>query len=393
MKVMLVHNRYRQPGGEDAVFDAERDLLLSAGDSVIEYTRSNDAISPDGFGSRSRLAISTVWSRESYSAIREAIRCGQPDVVHFHNTFPLISPAAYYACQESDVPVVQTLHNYRLLCPAATLLRNGSVCEACIGRAVAWPGVFHSCYRGSRHATAVVAAMLAFHRRRNTWIEQVDGYIALSEFSRQKFIEGGLPAARISVKPNFVHPDPGPRDGHGKHVVFAGRLSPEKGVWTMLEAWRRLAVRIPLVVAGDGPERSGLEVAAQPLEGVRFLGRIRRDELLLLMKEARFLVFPAESYENFPLSVAEAFACGLAVVASRLGAMAEIIDDGRTGLHFSTRDPDDLAAKVRWAWTHPVEMVEMGRAARAEYEAKYTGERNYDLLMEIYEQARADSGR
>src|SRR5205809_5447205 len=217
MRVLLVHNRYQQAGGEDEVFRAEGQILRAAGHRVVEHVRSNDEIGLSGLASRARLAAATVWARDSHRALREALRRDRPDIVHFHNTFPLISPAAYYVCREAGVPVVQTLHNYRLLCPVATFLRDGKICEACLGRSVAWPGILYGCYRGSRAATAAVAAMLAFHRSRNTWTGQVDYYIALTEFSRQKFIQGGLPADRMAVKPNFVYPDPGVSNGKGQY--------------------------------------------------------------------------------------------------------------------------------------------------------------------------------
>jgi len=231
--------------------------------------------------------------------------------------------------------------------------------------------------------------MLTFHRWRGTWSEQVDYYIALTQFSRQKFVEGGLPADRMAVKPNFVDPDPGPRRAPGSYALFLGRLSAEKGLATLLQAWKQLAVQIPLVLAGDGPERARLEAAVSDVGDVRFLGRVPREEVMAALHQARFVVFPTECYENFPLTVAEAFACGVPVIASRLGATAEIVTDGRTGLCFTPGDPDDLAAKVTWAWTRPHEMGAMGQAARAEYEAKYTPERNYEMLMEIYERAAA----
>ena len=387
MKVLLVHNRYQHPGGEDVVFAAEVELLTRAGHRVIQYVRWNEEIATRGWLGRARLAASTLWARDSYHAVRDLVRRECPDVAHFHNTFPLVSPAAYYACREGGVPVVQTLHNYRLLCPAATFLRNGRPCELCLGRGVPWPGVLHRCYRRSRAASAVVAAMLVYHRSRRTWSDQVNCYIALTEFSRQKFVQGGLPADRTIAKPNFVYPDPGPRRTEGRYALFVGRLSAEKGLTTLLEAWKRVPVPVPLVLAGDGPERARLEAAASDVGSVRFLGRLSREAVIAAMHQASFLVFPAECYENFPLAIAEAFACGVPVIATRLGAMAEIVADGRTGLHFAAGDPDDLAAKVVWALSHPHEMEAMGRAARAEYEAKYTSERNYEMLMEIYERA------
>jgi len=385
VKVLLVHNRYQHTGGEDTVFAAEAELLTRAGHQVIQYVRRNDEIADAGWLGRARLAASTLWARDSYRAVRDLVRREHPDVAHFHNTFPLISPAAYYACHEVGIPVVQTLHNYRLLCPAATFVRSGKPCELCIRRSVPWPGVLHRCYRESRAASATVAAMLTFHRWRGTWRDQVDCYIALTEFSRRKFVEGAIPANYVVVKPNFVHPDPGPRRAAGSYALFVGRLSVEKGLDTLAHAWKRLTERIPLVLAGDGPERTRLEAALSDVGGVRFLGRVSRQEVMAALHQASFVVFPTECYENFPLTVAEAFACGVPVIASRLGATAEIVADGRTGLYFTAGDPDDLAAKVTWAWTRPGEMRAMGHAARGEYEAKYTPERNYKMLMEIYE--------
>jgi len=389
MKVLLVHNRYQHSGGEDTVFAAEAELLTRAGHEVIQYVRQNDEIADARWLGRVRLAASTLWARDSYRAVRDLVQREHPDVAHFHNTFPLVSPAAYYACHKAGVPVVQTLHNYRLLCPAATFVRNGKPCELCIRRRVPWPGVLYRCYRESRAASAAVAAMLTFHHWRRTWTDQVDSYIALTEFSRRKFLEGSLPADRVVVKPNFVHPDPGGRLGAGSYALFVGRLSAEKGLATLAQAWKRLTDPIPLVVAGDGPERARLEAAVRGVGAVRFLGRLSREDVMAALHKATFVVFPTECYENFPLTVAEAFACGVPVIASRLGATAEIVVDGRTGLSFTPGDPDDLAAKVTWAWTRPDEMGAMGHAARAEYKAKYTPERNYRMLMEIYAGAAA----
>jgi glycosyltransferase involved in cell wall biosynthesis len=388
VKVLLVHNTYQQPGGEDVVFEQEHQMLKSAGHEVIIYRRSNwDADTYRGIRKLS-LAKGTVWASDTRRDFVQLLRDQKPEVVHVHNTFMMISPSIYSACHEAKVPVVQTLHNYRLLCPAATLFRDGKVCEECVGGSL-WHGIQHGCYHKSRPATAVVALMLASHRLRGTWDREIACFVALTEFSRGKFIEGGLPAEKIFVKPNFIHPDPDSRRGDGDSVVFVGRLSPEKRVSTVLAAWKRLRLPIPIKVIGGGPDQHQLEAQAalDGLTTVHFLGQTPREQTLAAINDARFLVFSSEWYENFPVTIGEAFACRTPVIASRMGAMKEIVSDGRTGLLFSPGDPEDLAQKVEWAWTHPDEMRAMGAEARREYELKYTAEKNYPILMEIYKRA------
>lgn len=228
--------------------------------------------------------------------------------------------------------------------------------------------------------------MLAFHRLRETWMDKVNCYIALTNHSRNKFIDSGLPAEKIVVKSNSVYADPGSRDQTEDCALFIGRFSQEKGLGTLLSAWRLLEGRPRLKIAGDGPLRQTFEdlVAHYEMSNVHFEGQIPRGPLIETLKKVRFLVFPSECHESFGMTLVESFACGVPVIASRLGAMEEIVEDGRTGLHFKPGDSVDLAAKIGWAWTHPAEMEAMGRAARAEYELKYTAEHNYQKLMDIY---------
>ena len=387
MKVLIAHNSYQQPGGEDIVASAEAELLREHGHQVVWYRRHNDELRTNRGLRKLSAGFNTVWASDSYREIRELIDGERPDVAHFHNTFPLISPAAYFACANAGVPVVQTLHNYRLLCPGATLFRNGKVCEECLGSRFALAGVFHRCYHNSAPASGAIAAMLATHRFLGSWESKVSCYIALSEFARKKFIQGGLPSESIRVKPNFVYPDPRPKNSDGSYALFAGRLSEEKGLDVLLDAWGRLSTPVPLLIAGDGPMRDEVASMVERVgKGtVKLLGHLVRNDIIALMKMSRFLVFPSVCYEGFPVSFAEAFACALPVIASRLGTMAEIISDGRMGLHFNPRDPEDLASKVEWGWNHPQEMESIGRAGRFEYEAKYTPERNYEILLSIYE--------
>jgi glycosyltransferase involved in cell wall biosynthesis len=385
MRILTIHNSYQQTGGEDTVFVAEASLLRQYGHEVVEYHQDNGRICTL---SRHRVAMQTIWSQPAYTELRQLVRDVQPDVTHVHNTFVLISPSAYYASKGAGVPVVQTLHNYRLLCPAATLFRNGRVCEECLGITPPWPAVLHACYRHSHAQSAVTTTMLTFHRWLKTWQERVDLYIALTEFARRKFIRGGLPADKIVVKPNFVFPDPGKREGAGNYALYVGRLSAEKGVHTLLKAWGQLR-GISLRVAGDGPllEEATMMVRRHGLKDITLMGRVPPRDVLASMKGAKLLIFPSEWYEGLPMTLIEAFACGLPVIASRLGAMAEMVDEGHTGLLFRPGDPEDLAAKVRWAVEHPEAMDLMGAHARHVYEEKYTSDLNYHMLINIYRTA------
>jgi glycosyltransferase involved in cell wall biosynthesis len=383
--IVLVHNHYQQSGGEDQVFAAETALLEAYGHRVLRYTVHNDQAA--NLNSLT-LASSTVWNGEVYRELRALIRKEQPQVVHFHNTFPLISPAAPHAAKAEGVPVVQTLHNYRLLCPNALFFRNGGVCEDCLGKSIPWPGVAHACYRESRAASGVVAGMLTVHRALDTWRRSVDAFIVLTGFARQKFIQGGLWPEKVIVKPNFVHPDPGSGSGQGGYGLFIGRLSPEKGVNTLLAAWeKRGHHNIPLKIVGDGPLAGRVAKATQNLKNVVLLGRQTKDQVLALMKNARVLLFPSRCYEGLPMAIVEAYAVGLPVIASDLGGMSSLVEHGRTGLHFRPGDSEDLAEQVKWVLSNPAKLARMRWEARAEFEATYTAEENYQRLMQIYELA------
>lgn len=387
-RILIVHNEYRNPGGEDVVVAQEVEMLRSAGHAVFEYHRSNHEIDTLGWWDKATLPKRVIWADDTVRDLRLLMKQEKPDIVHFHNTFVMVSPAAYYAVREMGVPVVQTLHNYRLICPRADFFRDGRICEDCLGKAVPWPAILHGCYHGSRIQNAGVAAILTVHRWLKTFQEQVDIYIALSEFSRRKMIEGGLPAEKICCLPNCVVPDPGERTGTGDYAIFAGRFSPEERVQIVLEAWKRLR-GIPLKIVGSGPEERELRRIAETsgLNQVGFCGWQPREKAIAAIKKAAFLIFPSQWYETFGLAICEAFACGVPVIATRLGVMEEMVEDGRMGLHFTPGDPEDLAAKVEWAWTHPGQMAAMGRAARAEFEAKYSASRNYEMLMQIFDKA------
>jgi glycosyltransferase involved in cell wall biosynthesis len=381
MKILSVHNSYQLPGGEDQVFAQEADLLRSRGHEVLLYQASNDQVND-----KNRLVLlgNTIWNHETHRQLRALLRRERPAIMHVHNTFPVISPAAYYAADEEGIPVVQTLHNYRLLCPAATLFRDGHVCEECVGRNIPWPGVVHSCYRGSRLATAAAAAMLATHNYKRTWSKNVSAYIALTDFARNKFIQGGFPAEKIFVKPNYLQVDPGPGEGKGNYALFVGRLTPEKGIGTMLDAWRQIGNRLPLQIAGDGPQAQEVEKASAEMDSVTWLKWLPRAEILQRMKDASVLILPSTWYEGFPMILAEAFAVGLPVIASDLGSMSSIVEHERTGLHFEAGNAASLVDAVAWWLAHPGDAAGMRAQARLEYQEKYTAAVNYGELMKIY---------
>lgn len=376
MKILVAHNVYRLRGGEDAVVESEVALLRANGHDVVEYSRHNDEL--DGI-STARAGVDSLWSRRTAAEIGALLRERRPQVLHVHNTLPLMSPSIYWAAFKAGVPVVQTLHNFRLLCPQAMLLRDGKVCEDCVGR-IPLPGVLHGCYRNSRAQSAVVAGMLTLHRGLGTWAYKIHRYIALNDFCRAKFIEGGLPAARIAVKPNFVDlPAPSRSDAERGGLLFVGRLSPEKGVAVLAQAASALPAG-SLRVAGSGPAAKALEATA----AIKPLGAMDAEQVTAEMTRAVALVMPSIWYEGFPRTLVEAYACGLPVLASRLGALSDIVKDGVTGLHFQPGNAADLAVKMQWALAHPLRMAEMGRAARLDYERHYAPQANLAQLLAIY---------
>lgn len=385
-RILIVHNAYQHRGGEDSVVADEIALLRARGHAVESYARNNDEIRDIP---RLALAGQTLWSHRTIRELTAMIGKFHPTVIHAHNTFPLISPSLYWAAARAGVPVVQTLHNFRLMCLNALFLRDGRVCEDCAGR-LPWRGVMRACYRGSRSASAALAGMLALHRGVGTYRHKVARYIALNEFCRSRFIEGGLPASRVVVKPNFVDfaaPVAEPRAG----LLFVGRLSVEKGIAILADALV-CGKNLPLRVAGNGPEAGRLDAVA----GVTRLGELPAAAVRAEMARAVAMVVPSIWYENFPRTIVEAFALGLPVIASRIGALAEIVSDGETGLLFEPGNPRDLADRMAWALANPERMAQMGRNARTQYEAEFSAEVNYRRLMEIYGQAiaahKADAG-
>jgi glycosyltransferase involved in cell wall biosynthesis len=384
-RVLLVHNRYKLRGGEDSTFESERDLLAQMGHQVhtLEFHNAEADSLPSW-----RVAADAVWSSSAAATVSRTIHDCKPDIVHYHNTFGRISPAAYWASKSLGVTVVQTLQNYRLFCVNAMFLRNDRPCEKCLGKSFPWPGMLHRCYHDSLRDSALVATIALTHNLLGTYMNKVDAFIVLTEFARRQFVEGGLPEARIHVKPNFVA-DNGVGRHEGRYCLFAGRISAEKGIDTLLDAWNRLSPDITLKVVGTGPLE---QLFRQPRAGVEYLGQRTRAEVLALMRDATVAILPSKWYEGFPVSMVECFSVGLPVIASRLGAMEEILRGEHSGWLFPPGDADELARTVRLAWEHAAETRKKGNNARLHFEHNLNPEANYLTLKRIY-QAAIDAAR
>jgi len=390
MKVLMLHNRYLIPGGEDQCSVAEAALLRDHGHEVELLEEDNRRVEQLG---HARTALRTVWSRESYRRIDELLGSGKFDILHVQNFFPLWSPSVYYAASRNRVPVVQTLHNYRLMCANALLFRDQHLCQECLGRFMPWHGVVHACYRNSRAASAVVASMVGAHKLAGTWRKRVGAYIAVSEFAREIYVAGGLPAEKIAVKPNFIHPSPKLGAGGGGYALYVGRLSAEKGVATMLEAWKRADGAIPLKIAGEGPLAQLVIATARECSRIEYLGAKLLPEVLDLMRMAEFLVFPSEWYETMGRTIMEAFAVGTPVVAARIGPPATMVVPGETGFHFTGGSVAELRERLEWSSRNLDQMRAMRAKARQKFEACYTGAANATMLLAIYGRAQGAAGR
>ena len=384
MKALLTHNFYRYAGGEDHVYRDETWLLREHGHQVVNYELSNTAI--DSMGKFS-IARNTFWNDTTYREVRNLIQQEAPDLLHSTNAFPLMSPSLYAAANHEGLPVVQSLHNYRLFCPGSTLLRNNVICEKCVGKRFAVSAVIHRCYQESYIASAVSATMHAYQWLRGTWTESVTQFIALTNHSREKFIEAGLPEDRIAVKPNFLRLDPGFKSLKQNYAIFVGRLSPEKGISVLLDAWKTLAGELPLKIIGEGPLENEVATACSTLENVEYVGQQPFDKVLEMIGSARMLIFPSIWYETFGRSMIEAKAVGTPAIASNMGAMAELNTHMKTGLLFEPGKKDDLIAKVRMLLANPKLETSLALKGREQFEQNFTAKINLNLLLAIYQQA------
>lgn len=385
MKILMVHNTHLVPGGEDRSFSQESRLLEEKGHHVIPYVRSNEDIQDLPLW---KVGLRTLWSHQDYQAVRQIIRDHQPDILHVQNTFPLISPSIFYAARKECVPSIMSLRNYRLYCLNAYFFRSNQVCERCINQPIPISGIYHNCYRDSLAGSLATASMVSLHRLLRTYQQQVDVFIALTKFARDKFASHGIPSHKLRIKPNFVYPDPNVGVRQDCSVLYVGRLSPEKGIDTLLRAWEQIGNRIQLKIAGSGPLSAQVQAAANKNSSIKYLGQQPIEQIYQLLGQAQALIFPSMWYEGMPRTIIEAFARGTPVISSRLGAMETMITQKRTGLHFEAGNPKDLVSKIIWMLDHPKEWQTMRHESRQEFENHYTAEHNYQQLMSIYEQAK-----
>ncbi len=386
MKIMMVHVRYRLKGGEDAVFENEIKLLRanSSKVSVVKLEYTNDQIVEQGILNKLQLGLDTIWSRRSYKLLLSEIKEHDPDIVHFHNIFPLLSPSVYKACNDAGVPVVQTLHNYRWICPAGTFYRDGNVCEECVDRNLL-QSVKYACYRESSLATSVVAGMILYSRINSIIQKHVSRVIVLTEFAKEKFVQSGLSEERIVVKPNFCFNSGEKNNNVGEYVLFIGRISKEKGIYTLMHAMEGMQ-NIKLKVAGDGPELSSIRRRVKENNiNVEMLGSLDKAQLNRAIKDAAFIVLPSQWYEGFPMVVLDAYSNSKPILVSKIGGLSELVDIGVTGNTVEPCNPGLLQTAMLEMLSDKRKLSEMGRYAYEKYEREYSEMVNFEMLYDIYD--------
>lgn len=392
MRILMIHNTYQHRGGEDVSTEQDIDLLRSHGHQVQTYFRSNDEIKQYSPLQKAFLFFRPTWSWQSYWQIIQLLKEFKPEIVHVQNFFPLISPSVFYACKRMKIPVVFNLRNYRLGCANSYFYRENFVCEECIHRSPLC-GIYYKCYHESSLQTASVTLMQIFHRFFKTWEKKVDIISPVSDFAADKMIYAGLKPENIVVRKNYLKADPGVGSDLRNGAVFVGRLSPEKGLNTLIQAWKKLP-DVPLQIIGDGPAYPNLKETTTIIHArISLTGQLPHSEMLEEVKKSQFLVMPSVWYETFGRTIVEAYATGTPVIASCLGAVAELVDDGQTGLLFTAGDAGDLAEKVRWAVKHPAEMARMGKQARKVFLEKYEADMAYERLIAVYQRAIANQIR
>jgi glycosyltransferase involved in cell wall biosynthesis len=382
VRILLVHNKYKQSGGEDSVFQAESDLLKQYGHEVEHLRYENSLIKT--VMDRCISGILTIYNPVSAHVFKIKILEFNPDVIHVHNFLPLISPSIFALANKLDIPIVLTLHNYRLICPSATLFFKGKIYEKSIHTTFPFDAIWKGVYRNSRVQTAIVVSTVAVNNSLGTWRNKVSGYIALTRFAKEKFVESSISIleSKIFVKPNFVVDREQGNLIRENFFLFIGRLTPEKGIETILDAAN--LYKFNLVIIGDGPMKEMVEDAVRKNPAITYLGLQSKPTVINYLKRCKALLFPSIWYEGFPVTILEAFSTGTPVIASNLGSMKEIIKDKVNGMHFNPGDPIHLISKIIFISRNKDLALMMSNNARTSYEENYTPLENYKQLEQIY---------
>lgn len=389
-KILLVHNYYQIPGGEDTVVANEKRLLEDNGHKVLLYSRNNSELKTMNFFGKLCLPFATIFSIKTYKEVKKIIKEENIDIVHVHNTLTLITPSVFYAAFASKIPVVQTLHNFRMQCPNGLFFREGHICEECLEKGLI-DSVRHKCYRNSRIQTFVSAVAIKVHRLLGTYRKV--NFICLTEFNKSKLLElnekqgkGIIDEGRVFVKPNFtdIRVVPVPYQNRKNQCVFAGRLEEIKGIRMLMEAWQKIS-EMDLVLCGIGPLEDWCKkyIASNHMENVEIKGYVRHEELIEIMRESKALILPSLVYEGFPMTIVESLACGTPVIGSDVGNIGNLILDGENGLKFVRGSVEDLRDKVR-------RICDMSESSRRIYDEKYDIGENYMILQEIYKRIGID---
>jgi len=395
LHILIVHNRYRsgQPSGENRVVDQEAGRLADAGHRVSTFERRSDDIADMSLLAKALVPLRVPWNPAARTELTARLHAERPDVVHIHNTFPLLSPSVVAACADTGVPAVATLHNYLQVCPSGMLHRAGRMCTECIGR-LPLPAINHGCYRGSRLATVPLALNMVANRRR--WWSNVARFFCISDAQRKILIDGGMPAARLVVKYNFVVDLAIRRSGPGEHVLYLGRMTEGKGLRVLMAAWDQIkahgGLRVPLVLAGAGPLDAEVKRWAQGRDDVQYLGLRSTTECAELTARSAAVVAPSVWMETFGLTVVEAMTAGVPAVAAGHGSFPELVDDQVTGALHRPGDPASLADCLRRVMGDVDVNVALGNAARRRYEAGFTPAAGLAALVAGYEAAITGAG-
>lgn len=380
-KILIVHNYYQIPGGEDTVVANEKKLLESHGHEVVLYTRHNSELKSLSKVQKLLLPVSTIFNYQTYKEVKKLILAEKINIMHVHNTLNIISPSVYYAAFSCRIPVVQTVHNFRLLCPGATFFRAGKVCEDCLKKGMLC-AVKNKCYRGSRIQTAACVLSTWIHRIAGTYKKM--NYICLTEFNKAKLQHlKQIKSEQIFVKPNFVEAEDRyvPYERRQEQFIYVGRLEEIKGIDVLLEAWKIMGKTAPkLLICGSGPLEPWAKEFVQKngLSQIEFLGFVPNTEVRKLIGDSKALILPTKVYEGFPMTIAESYACGTPVIGSDLGNTGSLIENGISGYKFTTGSPTELTEAIK-------NIKDSFAGLSEEIIEKYSSESNYQNLRGIYE--------